>query len=453
MTKKASASRRRFLRQSAAASAAMALPWGALPAQATVGNPNRALVCVFLGGGWDSDNIVVPLNGTARQHYDAERGAFGIPWDTALPLASGANNPYGESTDWGLHPSLSNLAGFAQQNALAVIGNMGTLVRPTTKQDYLSDPSFHRPERLFSHSDQVAQMHSGRPQLPSSSGWMGRLVDLFAPTGGASLPMGVSMAGSSLILNGETSQQASLSANYNLAPRARTSAEREARADALTQLQHSGANMLERRANKTFATAISLGEQLEQARLDGPAESVEFPTSSIGRQLRNVAELLRLQGVGLLAPQPQVFFVHQGGYDNHSNETPILANLLQQLDEALGAFGQELAAINRAHEVTTFTLTDFGRTYQVNSNAGTDHAWGYHGLVMGGAVAGGLHGHFPLLDRASDSSTDQRGRWIPTTAVDEVGSALARWMGVSAPDLATVFPNIDRFPDQLQVML
>jgi len=432
-----------------AATAALVAPIGGLTAMATGGTSQRALVCVFMSGGGDSNNIVVPLNGKTRNDYEAERGVFGLASTEALPFAEGVNNAYGESTEWGLHPGLTGLANAAARDELAVIANMGTLVRPTVKADYLRDPAFFRPERLFSHSDQVAQMHSGMPQMASASGWMGRLVDHLTRPSDALLPMGISLSGNALILTGDTSAPASLQANYNLTPRAISGAEREARTDAFKWLLGNNNNMLQARANSAMLDALTLGEQLAVARTSGPSSSVPFPNTAIGRQLRDVAELIRLQRYNYLPSQPQVFFVNHGGFDNHSNQGPILATRLSQLDDALTAFSAEMAAIEKTRDVTTFTLSDFGRTFEVNSNAGTDHAWGYHGLVVGGAVMPGLHGHFPLLQKNGDDSTDRRGRWIPTTALDEVGAHLAGWMGLSESHLPDIFPNMGRFEHNL----
>ncbi len=439
-----SKTRRQFLRLGALGATASLSKIGMMNALAQQSGDYKALVCVFLFGGNDGDNTVVPIGGAAGADYTAERGALAV--DASLhPIGSATHPTYGSAT-WGLHPSLAGLHALAQQDRLATLANVGTLVEPMTKADYQAR-SVPLPTRLFSHSDQQGQMQSGRPIAPSSSGWAGRLADLMAPLNAPSIfPTGVSLSGSALMVAGDQTQPATLNPGYRLSLLGSgTSARQIARDQAVQELLDFDTGFaLVQRANHTLSDALEVGRLIESALASSGPLATSFPTSSLGRQLEEVAKLIKVRGA--LGMSRQVFFVSRGGFDTHSNQLAAHAGMLADVDASISAFYQEMQAQTTDQDVTVFTESDFGRTFQTNSNAGTDHAWGQCCFVLGGSVNGGLYGQFPTLQKNGPDSTDGRGRWIPTTALDQMGATMARWFGVAEADLPTVFPNIGNFP-------
>lgn len=435
--------RRRFLRLAALGAATNLSRLTMMNALAQESGDYKALVCVFLFGGNDSDNNVVPLDGQGAVDYLAERGSLAVN-ASSQPIGSTSQTPYGLTT-YGLHPSLAGLYSLAGQGRLAVAANVGTLVKPITKEQYQQGTE-PLPTRLFSHSDQVAQMQSARPIVPSASGWGGRTADAVGGLNAPSIfPTAVSFSGSSLLLEGENSTPASLRTGYSLSLLGSTSSNAPARAQSLQELLDFDTGFaLVQRANQTLTDGLEIGLLIHDAlATSGPLATV-FPTSSLGRQLEEVAKLVQVrQALGM---RRQIFFCSLGGFDTHSNQLARHVGLLGDLDASLSAFYAATEEMAVANEVTTFTESDFSRTFQPNTNAGTDHGWGGFQYALGGAVQGGLYGTFPLLDKTGPDSTDSRGRWIPTTSLDQYGATLARWFGVSETDLSTVFPNIANFP-------
>ena len=440
-------SRRRFLRHAVGASLAMGLPLGAMRAIAQQTGEYRALVCLYLFGGNDADNLIVPLAGSpAHVDYVNERTGVLDASQTALSLGAAPHTGYGQSIDWGVHSAMPNLAGLWHEGKAAAVANVGTLVEPMTQATYRAGNT-PRPMRLFSHSDQQAQSQNASPSMQVSSGWGGRIADRVVDDGynsNALFPTAASFSGNPVMVAGEQAQAATLSANYRLSLLGNygTVASRNAAMEAL--LARDTGQPLLTRANRRLLDTLELGRQVEAARQSAPPLVVPFPETGIGRQLRNVAELVSLNGD--LGTDRQVFFVSLGGFDTHAGQAAPHARLLGQVDDALGAFYDQLTELSMAHAVTTFTMSDFGRTFQVNGNVGTDHAWGAHHFVIGEAVNSGFYGDFPTLQRNGPDSTDGRGRWIPTTGLDQYGATLARWLGVQAADLTQVFPNLPNFP-------
>ena len=244
---------------------------------------------------------------------------------------------------------------------------------------------------------------------------------------------------------GMQSEAATLSPGYNLSLLESyndgPTAARNAAIEAL--LARDTGNALTTRANHKVLEALDLGTVLDRAKASTSPMVTTFPSTFIGGQLREVAQLIKMHPY--LGARRQVFFVSLGGFDTHSFQVVTQAKLLSELDQALTAFQAEIEAQGNGNSVTTFTMSDFGRTLTTNSNQGTDHAWGANHFVIGGAVKGGYYGKFPVLLKDGPDSTDSRGRWIPTTALDQYGSTLARWMGVTDMDLPMVFPNIRNF--------
>ena len=402
----------------------------------------KALVCVFLYGGVDGNNLVVPVDSAGYAQYAAVRTvASGVNLAQAELLAI---QPASVATPFGLHPELSDIHPLFAQRKLAILANVGPLNEPTTKANYFAK----RPENLFSHSDQQSQWQSSVSSGTSRSGWGGRIADQVAASS-ASFPVVTSIAGASLFGAGEATAPLSLPASGGLAlggfDGAAASTARLAAMRSILEADRD--NGYVKAASDITLQALSLSSIVNPI-LTSSNSSVQAlfagQTSSIAQQLLQVAKLIEARGQ--TGARRQVFFVSLGGFDTHSNELPVLTNLLGQLSPALRSFYDATVQLGLANQVTAFTLSDFGRTFQPASGAGTDHAWGNHLLVMGGAVRGGdMYGRYPALARAGPDDADTAGRWIPTTSVEQYGATLARWFGLSEPALAAVFPNLAKF--------
>ena len=442
--------RRDFLRSAAALSAGgLAARLAPLPllglatgARAQVGSDYKALVCVFLYGGVDGNNLVVPYDTAGYAQYAAARptsSGVNIAQSELLPI-----QPASLPTPYGLHPQLSELAPLFAQKKLAVLANVGTLNAPTDKSSYLT----LRPDNLFSHSDQQNQWQSAVSAGASRSGWGGRIADQLRARNGT-FPVVTSIAGSSLFTSGEVSSPLALPASGGLALSGfNASAASSARMSAMQSILATGRdNLFVKAAGDVTSDAISLSGVVNPI-LTSSGSSVQSifagQTSSIAQQLLQVAKLIESRAQ--TGARRQVFFVSLGGFDTHANEINTLDTLLGQLSPAVRAFYDATVQLGVANQVTTFTLSDFGRTFKPASGAGTDHAWGNHHFILGGAVRGGeMYGRYPTLALAGPDDADAIGRWIPSTSVDQYGATLARWLGVDEAGLAAVFPNLAKF--------
>jgi uncharacterized protein (DUF1501 family) len=410
--------------------------------QAQTAGDYKALVCVFLYGGWDGNNLVVPNDSAGYAQYSAVR-----------PIASGVNltqaqilpiQPASSPTPYGLHPQLTDIQPLFAQKKLAILANVGPLNEPTTKANYFAK----RPENLFSHSDQQNQWQSSVSAGPSRSGWGGRIADQMAGQNGA-FPVVTSIAGTSLFSAGNASSALALPPTGGLALQGfNGSAAANARLAALNSILAADRdNTYVKVAGDITSQAISLSGLVNPI-LTSSSSSVAAlfngQNNTIAQQLFAVAKLIEARAQ--TGARRQVFFVSLGGFDTHGNELNVLDTLLGQLSPALRSFYDATVQLGVASNVTTFTLSDFGRTFQPNSNAGTDHAWGNNHLIVGGAVRGGeMYGRYPTLARAGPDDADTAGRWIPTTSVEQYGATLARWFGVSDAQLASVFPSLAKF--------
>ena len=463
------ATRRDFLRSSACALGGMALTSSidtfglvhALTPQAAT--DYKALVCVFLNGGNDGNNMLVSLDqyngpaGSLVEGYSNVRAASGLAIGQAslLPISPASGGSYG------LHPNMPEMRELFNQGKLAILCNNGPLVEPLTRSTYQNGAG-KKPLQLFSHSDQVGLFQTAIANTVSQTGWAGRLADRTnGLNGSATFPSNVSIAGVNLIMTGvDTRQLAIADSNTSLANVLQliisgTSSEQASRLVSFNELRELDKEFkLVKAASDTRASSIQTDNALSSV---NPTLTTVFPNTSLGRQLKQVALLIKActdpaAGINM---KRQIFFTQIGGFDTHSAEIGGQVNLLTQVSQAINAFYLATVELGVQDKVVTFTMSDFGRTFQpagtgVNA-VGTDHAWGNHQLIVGGQVLGHtFYGLYPTLRLGGPDDTDgganPRGRWIPTTSVEQYAATLATWYGLSSADLPAVFPLIGRFP-------
>ncbi|MGD0411726.1 MAG: DUF1501 domain-containing protein [Verrucomicrobiota bacterium] len=435
----------------------------------------KALVCIFLQGGNDSNNLILPTIPSEYANYAAIRSpVLAIPQSAILPVTS----LDGDGHTYGLHPSCPELQTLFGEGKLAFLFNTGTLVYPITRAQYLAR-STATPPQLFSHADQQTQWQTSVPDQPPLTGWGGRCADLLASIQpSAPISLMVTLAGANTFEVGNIVSQYSVSTSGAISlslPSTPSGGANTNRLPALMNILGLPYTNLQSQAYAAVAEhAINTGSQLNTA-IAGTAGNywtTPFPakiappeggaafTSALSPQLQMVARLIAAGNTSLSANgfgmKRQIFFCQIGGYDLHTGQTEYSAsapsdvllgahsNLLAELSQSMYAFQRAMEQLGLSNNVTSFTASDFGRTFPTNGQ-GSDHGWGSHHLILGGAVKGQrTYGTFPVLtvNGPNDTST---GRWIPTTAIDQYFATLATWFGVDSGNLATVFPNLGRF--------
>lgn len=446
--KKQETSRRNFIKLTAGAG----LGCGMLSAlghfnlaEAAQGTDYKALVCIFLFGGHDGHNMVIPTKASEYSAYQAARGGLTLSGNQLLPITTTTGGQYA------LNYGLVEMQQLFQQGKLAILANTGILNQPTTKQQY-SQSLVPLPTQLFSHSDQVVQMQAGVPSTSASSGWGGRIADLVqANNANTTFPVSVSFNGSALYVAGQSVPGTNLQPGNSLGQYAMANgwpqAAITARATAQQQIAAlSNSNRLVAAADKTMSDTWQLSNIMQGA--SGGTLNTAFPNTQLGNQLKEVARFINLRaqtGAGR-----QVFFCGLGGFDTHSGQEYQQWVLLQQVSQAMKAFYDATVEMGIANKVTTFTMSDFGRSLQP-SGTGTDHGWGSHYLVMGGGVVGQqIYGQFPVMNVNDpaynpDAFADNRGILLPTTSLAQYGATLAKWFGAADAQLNGLFPELANF--------
>jgi uncharacterized protein (DUF1501 family) len=393
--------------------------------------------------------MVIPNDNYADYYNVRNASGLAIQQNQLLPIATSYGN-------FGLHPNMPEMQGLFNQGSLAVVCNVGPLVVPLTQYDYQHGAT--KPYQLFSHSDQQSEWQTCRADIHAATGWAGRAADLFPPSD-TGFPMITSIAGAQVFSIGKSGNGLVISP-------------RPTRLDQIFVLNGFGTANDEAVRRQTFDyfrtidrgptlidVAAGVTDQSLQIAMDlrnDPTLQTVFPNTTLGNQLDQVARVMKVNQTTLQLTR-QIFFCQVGGFDTHQNEIPNQGSLLTQVSKALKAFYDATVELGISNQVSTFTMSDFSRTLQPSGSGqntvGTDHAWGSHHLVIGDSVLGadfyGVAGSngtpYPTLKLAGPDDTDTRGRWIPTTAVEQYAATLASWYGVAESDIPTVFPLIGNF--------
>jgi uncharacterized protein (DUF1501 family) len=436
-------SRRSFLTTASMAAAGSTLgfrPFGMLNALAQTTSDYKALVCVFMFGGNDANNMLIPFDAAGYGNYSSIRGPLALPQSTLLQLAPQPN--------FALHPSMPEVQSLFNSGNAAFLANVGTLLSPTTGAQYAAN-QVAQASNLFSHPDQQLEWQNQMQSAAGSSGWAGRMADKMNTqyNPGSLVPMIASLNGDALFCNGTTTSPVSVSPAGPGAPQCSDHSYCGGRQQTAQQFStlSSGVSLIQADnsiTNNAYAYNATLANALGSV---SPLKTV-FPTTGnpFAAQLQEVANLIQVRAA--LGVTRQIFFVGSGNFDTHGDQLPTQAALLAQVSPALGAFYQSLQEMNLTDSVTAFTCSDFARTLQPNSASGSDHAWGSHHIILGGAVKGGkIYGTFPTLALGGPEDAGTNGRWVPTTASAQYAATLAQWFGLPAADLAYVLPYINNF--------
>lgn len=472
-------SRRRFLRAlGATIGAGTCLPAGFGGIRAAMGAEtpadHKALVCVFLDGGVDSNNLLIPSAGDLRARYESGRGRLALPLAQLHPVA-----PTNDARGFGLHPSCSGLARLFESEDLAFVCNVGTLDEPIPSRTAFMNHTVSVPAKLFSHNDQTTQWQTAIARGSSASGWGGRVAEHLHPVhnAGARVSMSVSLTGANRF---QVSPSGSVNP-FDVRPTGQAfmfgygsqyvnalhadgsyketiAGHRLHALDEMMRLSdghlfeqtYSGVLDTARTAESGVRDALLAAEGIEIAQ-GFTIEDVFLSYGAVGLladQLKQTARLIA--GHAQMGHRRQLFLTRLGGFDTHQAQNPALLTLLDQVSRAMEAFQDVLGRLGVADGVVTYATSEFNRTFSPNSiaeDAGSDHAWGGHTFVMGKMVNGRkLYGAFPDLIVGDSLDVDQeRGRWIPTTSVEQFVARLVRWFGATDPGIAAILPHLDRF--------
>ena len=439
--------RRRFLGQASCAAVGTTALFNTilnlrmLNAVAAPTDDYRALVCLFLSGGIDSFNVLVPAGDAEYQEYAAVRADLALPQNVLLPITPAT--PDGRS--YGLHPGLPELQALFASGQLSLVRNLGTLVEPTTLDAYRRGTAAV-PVGLFSHSDQQMAWQSSIPDQRSPIGWAGRMADIMdSGNCDPNIGMNISLSGNNIWQSGRVTSHYTISENgaeplWDYRGTSPSAMVRTEAVDSLLGLQYR--HLFEKVFAAKMRGAIDAQVDFSNAIASVPPLTTPFSNTSLSRKFRMIAMTIAAREA--LCMKRQTFFIEWGGWDHHDEVILNQQTMLPIVSHALSEFHAALVELGVSDAVTTFTASDFGRTLSSNGR-GSDHAWGGNHIVMGPALQGGdLYGTFPSLYLGNDLDTG-RGRLIPTTSVDAYFAQLAVWFGVSNADLGIVLPNIGRF--------
>ena len=443
------ASRRAFLqRVSALSLAGTAAPWALNlaamgEAAAATASDYKALVCVFLYGGNDYGNTLIPVDAASYAAYQGMRPTLAyLASDlAATTLVPSLALPGGRQ--YALAPELAPLLPLFAGGQMGVMLNVGTLVQPTTKAQYTAQ-SVPLPPKLFSHNDQQSVWQSQAPE-GAASGWGGRMGDLFVAGNGNATFTCVNVSGNAVFLSGGTAVQYQVSTSgpvaFNgLAAPLFGSAACSTALQALVSAPRT--HLFENEYSRVAKRSIDAGGVLSAALATAPVIATPFPAgNALADQLKFVARMISTAAT--TSTKRQVFFVSIGGFDTHDGLAAVHPGLLTTVADALAAFNQSTIELGVAKQVTTFTASDFGRT--LTADDGSDHGWGSMHFMLGGAVNGGrFYGTAPVVANNGPDDVGQ-GRLLPSTGVDQYAATLGKWFGISDSELLTVLPNLGNY--------
>ncbi|MDE2048852.1 MAG: DUF1501 domain-containing protein [Betaproteobacteria bacterium] len=409
---------------------------------AAPGEDYRAVVCLFMFGGNDANNMLIPYDADAQGYNLYAKGrtsVLALPRDQLLPVTLANTN----GRSYALHPAMAGMQGLINTGKAAVVANVGTLTAPLTKAQW--DNGGMRPPNLFSHSDQQNEWQTGTPDGSMKSGWGGRLAEMQAAANGTNaLYATLSVAGNALYLNGNNSVAYKVSPSgsfgFDFYNPANTS---DALSVGVTEMLASQrTHVMEQTWLGTIDRSIQNQKVLSNA-LNSVSGAATFPNSDLGNQLKMITRLIAARAT--LGLKRQAFFASIGGFDTHGDDQLTRQNqLLGDVSASVAAFQAALVQLGIDQNVTLFTASDFNRTFPSNGQ-GSDHAWGSHHFVVGGAVKGGqMVGTFPDITVGGADDVGN-GQFIPTTSIDQLGASIAAWYGVSSTDQDTLFPLLGRF--------
>lgn len=413
----------------------------------------RALVCILLGGGNDSFNMLVPREPSAYATYQASRSDLALPPEELIDI-----QPLG-LPKFAVHHRMPELAQLFGQGKAAFIANVGTLVEPVANRIQVRDNLKRLPLGLYSHSDQMEQWQTSVPHSRSGVGWAGRMAEVLRDlNANQTVPMNISLDGGNVWQTGINVAEYAIRDDGPVALNGYDPVYKSGDSDRLrqvvsaavdSQLALAYSNLLEQTLVTRKRSAVDAYALFSSATNAPLPASAAFPDSTLGKQLAMVARTI--QGRAGLGVSRQTFFIHWGGWDHHGDVLTNQDEMLPELSAALAAFYNALTVLGVQNQVTLFTASDFGRTLTSNSR-GSDHAWGGNQIVLGGAVKGQrIYGQYPSLAVNPESGTELnpldtgRGRFIPTTSVDSYFAEMSLWLGVSRTELREILPNIGNF--------
>jgi len=463
----ANINRRRFLQSSSAmgfaASTGLLAAMGSSNAFAADTSGYKALVCVFFKGGLDSMDLVLPKDAASHDALAAVRpglfGAYGVgsgsssrDRDNILKLNPSNSGDFG-GREFGFAPEMSELQGLFEAGNAAIVGNVGPLIEPTTRTS-MDNLSAQIPDRLFSHNDQQSTWMSFGTE-GTQSGWGGRFIEAALKEDAVSNPIfsAITTSGSDVFLSGEGVRQFSapsqpesadiLRQKWRLGSGRNSDAARAAIRDHLASVGVTSQNLYGQDLIGVNRRAIENIDAYQAAIEGGVAVTTSFPESSLGGQLKTVANTIAVRGA--LNVRRQIFFVSIGGFDTHDSQRNSMPVLQAQISTSIAAFQAAMVELGLSDSVTLFTGSDFGRT-AIDNGDGTDHGWGAHHLVVGGAVQGKkIYGTLPEYDLGAETYTESRGRLIPSVSVDQYAATLGGWFGLDTAELNEALPNLSNF--------
>jgi uncharacterized protein (DUF1501 family) len=424
---------------------------GMAAATAPASNEYRALVCLFLTGGCDSFNVLVPRSSSAYSTYQSSRSNLALPTSSLIDI-----HPVG-LPDFAVHSAMPEVASLFASGKAAFVANVGSLIEPVQNRTQVNQNLKQLPLGLYSHSDQTEQWQTSIPHARSGIGWAGRMADLLTSLNASPVvPMNVSLDGGNIWQTGNSVAEYSITTsgatglqNYKSAWQQYDVINQALSQGVDSQLAFQHANLLQQTFNTRKKQAMDAYNIFSTATAANLPSGVTFPNTYVGNRLAMVAKAI--QGRAGLGAVRQTFFINYGGWDHHSGVLTNQATMLPQVSAAIGAFYNALVALGIQDKVTLYTASDFGRTLTSNGQ-GSDHAWGGNHLVVGGSVLGQrIYGQYPDLGVNPDTGPEVnpldtgRGRFIPTTSCDQMFAELALWLGVSKTDLPQVLPNIGHF--------